>query len=429
MTPSPSPRVTAYAWLAAVFLFAAMALRRPELAILALPFALPPALGLRLARKPDVRTELELDRPTAIEGETIDVELTLSSLTPVERLEVVLVVPEGLVLESGANAQSLRLGWEDERTIELRLRCTRWGNYHLGDVRLRARDRLGLLVWEGAVDHRQRLRVYPTPEALRRIVRPVTTQLFTGNEVARQKGEGMEFADLRPFVPGDRLRSINWRASARRAGSTSTPLVVNERHPERNADVILLLDTFVDARRGDRSTLHLAVRATATLASRYLERRDRVGLVSFGGILRWLTPGMGATQRYRIVDALLESEVVFNYAWKDVSVIPSRVLPPAALVIAITPLLDDRVVEVLADLRARRYDLAIVEVAPTDFAQPGPSDDDQLAYRLWVLRREEIRARYARLGVAVATWEDEQPLDAVLEGVRAFRRHAQLARG
>ena len=170
------------------------------------------------------------------------------------------------------------------------------------------------------------------------------------------------------------------------------------------------------------------MRATATLATRYLERRDRVGLVSFGGILRWLTPGMGARQRYRIVDALLESEVVFNYAWKDVSIIPARTLPAQALVVAITPLLDDRTVEALADLRARRYDLAILEVSPVPFATPGESESDQLAHRLWLLRREEIRARYERLGVAVATWSDDQPLDAVLEGVRAFRRHARLLR-
>ena len=76
---------------------------------------------------------------------------------------------------------------------------------------------------------------------------------------------------------------------------------------------------------------------------------------------------MGSTQQYRIVDALLESEIVFNYAWKDVSIIPSRVLPPQALVVAVTPLLDDRAVEALADLRARRYDLAIVEVSPIGF--------------------------------------------------------------
>jgi uncharacterized protein (DUF58 family) len=104
------------------------------------------------------------------------------------------------------------------------------------------------------------------------------------------------------------------------------------------------------------------------------------------------------------------------------------VLPPAALVVAVSPLLDDRVVEALADLRARRYDVAIVEVSPVAFTQPGELESEQLAHRLWVLRRAEIRARYERLGVAVATWSDDRPLDAVLEGVRAFRRHAQIAR-
>ena len=414
MRPSPSPRVTAYAALAAVFLLAALGLRRPELAVLALPFALPLSLGLGLARVPQLRVRVDVERATALEHDELEVELTVSSETPVERLELVLVVPDGLEVVSGASAQSLRLGWEDERTLELKLRCARWGNYEIGDVRLRARDRLGLTIWESRLDRKQRLRVYPLPETLRRIVRPVSTQLYTGNEVARQKGEGMEFADLRLFAPGDRVRSINWRASARR-----DELVVNERHPERNADVILFLDTFADARSGGRSTLDLAVRATATLAARYLERRDRVGLVSFGGVLRWLTPGMGATQRYRIVDALLESEIVFNYAWKDVSVIPSRVLPPQALVVAVTPLLD---------LRARGYDLVVVEVTPVPFADAGTTELDRLAHRLWLLHRQELRARYESLGVAVATWCEHVPVYAALEEVSAFRRHARIAR-
>ena len=69
-----------------------------------------------------------------------------------------------------------------------------------------------------------------------------------------------------------------------------------------------------------------------------------------------------------------------------------------------------------------------MEVSPIGFAEPGESEPDRLAHRLWVLRRDEIRARYERLGIAVATWSDDRPLDAVLEGVRAFRRHAQVAR-
>ena len=56
-----------------------------------------------------------------------------------------------------------------------------------------------------------------------------------------------------------------------------------------------------------------------------------------------------------------------------------------------------------------------------------------LAHRLWLLHRQELRSRYERLGVAVASWNGEPPLgsatlEGALEGVRAFRRHARLAR-
>ena len=426
MRRSASPRVTAYAVLAAAGLVGALAARRPELAVLAAPFAVTLALGLRLDREPEIGVWLSLDRDRALERDELSLELELNSAAPVERLELLLVVPDGLELVDGDNPAAVRLGRDDERTLELTLRCVRWGNYDLGELRLRARDRFGLLVWEETVDRKRPLRVYPHPETLRQLVPPMATQPFTGNEVARLKGDGLEFADLRAFAPGDRVRSINWRASARRGGAGE--LVVNDRHPERNTDVILFLDSFAEARDAERSTLDLAVRAASTLASRYLERRDRVGIVSFGGILRWLVPGMGATQRYRIVDSLLETEIVFNYAWKDVSIIPARTLPPQALVLAVTPLLDERSVAALLDLRARGYDLAVVEVSPVPFVRPGESEADRLAYRLWLLHRQELRSRYERLGVAVASWEGEAPLDAALEGVRAFRRHARLAR-
>ena len=423
MIGSASPRVTAYASLTALFLLTALALRRPELVVLAIPFALPLALGLQLVRPPELRVAATLDRERALEQDEVLLELTVSSLRPVERVELQVVLEAGLEVVSGDAAQSFRLARGDSRSVALRLRCIHWGTYVVGDLRVRTRDRLGLLVCEGRFDRGTRLLVFPLPQTLRRLVAPRATQPFSGNEFARQKGEGLEFADLRAFAPGDRVRAINWRASARR-----DELVVNERHPERNADVILFLDTFADARSGGRSTLDLAVRATATLATHYLDRRDRVGLVSFGGYLRWLMPGMGLGQRYRIVDALLESQVVFNSAWKDASIIPGRTLPPHALVLAISPLLDERAVEALADLRSRGYDLAVLEVSPVGFVEPGPSEADRLAHRLWLLRRRELRARYERLGVAVATWDDETPIEAALEEVRAFRRHARLVR-
>ena len=423
MTRTASPRLVAYAAVAAAGLVGALALRRPELAVLAAPFAALLAVGLQLRDEPRVGAWLTLERDRAIEGDELEAEISVRSETALDRLELLLVIPPGVEVVEGDNPLALRLAAGEERTVELRLRCTRWGVHQLGELRVRARDRLGLCSWEAGFDRRRPLKVYPRPERLRELVAPLETQVHTGNEVARVKGEGLEFADTRHYVPGDRLRSINWRASARRG-----ELIVNERHPERNTDVILFLDSFAEARRVDESTLDLAVRATATLATRYLDRRDRVGLVTFGGILRWLTPAMGLAQRYRLVDAVLETEVEFSYAWKDVNVIPARTLPPKALVLAVTPLLDARAVGALVDLRARGYDLVVVEVSPVPFVEPGESELDRLAYRLWLLRREELRSRYQRLGVAVARWQDGVPLEAALEEVRSYRRHALLAR-
>ena len=209
------------------------------------------------------------------------------------------------------------------------------------------------------------LRVYPRPERLRRLVAPAHTQAATGSQVAPLRAEGLEFADTRPFVAGDLVRSVNWRATARRG-----TLVVNERHPERNADVVIFLDSFAEARQAEEGTLELAVRAASTLAGRFLERRDRVGLVTFGGVLRWLEPGTGLVQRYRLVDALLETGVQFSYAWKDVNIIPARTLPPRALVVALTPLLDERSVSALIDLRGRGHDLVVLEVSPEPYVEP-----------------------------------------------------------
>jgi uncharacterized protein (DUF58 family) len=423
MSRAASPRLAAYAALAAVALVAALTLRRPELAALAAPFAVVLALGLHLEREPLVHVRFALGRDRALEHDEVDATIELYARVAIEQLELLLVLPRGIETATGANPVSIRLAADENRQHELTLRCARWGSYELGDVRLRARHLLGLFTWEQRVSSEQRLRVYPDPEHLRRLVPPLETQVFVGNEVARAKGEGLEFADTRSFVPGDRLRSINWRASARR-----NQLVVNEYHPERNTDVIVFLDSFAEARLADAGTLDDAVRAASALATRYLDRRDRVGLVSFGGVLRWLVPGSGLLQRYRIVDALLETEVELSYAWKDVNVIPARTLPPQALVLAVTPLLDPRAVDALLDLRARGYDLAVVEVSPERFVAATGDDGGRLAYRLWLLRREELRSRYQRLGVAVGRFGDDVSLEAALEGVRSYRRHAALAR-
>jgi uncharacterized protein (DUF58 family) len=423
VTRAASPRVEAYAIVVATGLVAALALRRPELAVLSAPFALLLALGLRPTATPVIEASLTLASERVVEGDELEAELLVRTETPLDRLEVLVVLPRRMETSSGDDAFALHLEAGEERAIPLRLACLRWGLYDVGRLELRARCRLRLVVWQETVAQTRQLKAYPTSEELRRILPPRETQVFTGSEVARTKSDGIEYADLREYVAGDRLRAINWRASARR-----DTLVVNERHPELNTDVVLFVDSFADVRSDGRSTLDDAVRATAALAARYLERRDRVGLVTFGGVLRWIQPGMGATQRFRLLETVLETGVAPTYTWRDVNIIPARILPPKALVLGITPLVDERFVSAVADLQARRFDVAVVEVDPVPLVARGAGALDDVAYRLWLLDREALRSKLARLGIAVARTTEGVELETALEGVRTYRRGARLAR-
>ncbi|MDX6482704.1 MAG: hypothetical protein QOE95_475 [Gaiellaceae bacterium] len=422
MTRTVSPKLGAYAGLAALGLIAAIALRRPELVAVTAPFPLVLAVGLAFSREPDLRAQVTLDRERVLEDDEVVLTLTLRAAEPLERVEVFVRLPPALVPVDGANPFALRLG-TSEATRELSLHCGRWGGYALGEAHLRIRDRFGLFVHEQQLTELRPLRVYPRPEEIRRVLPPLDTQVYSGNQVSRGKGEGIEFADIRPFATGDRVRRINWRVSARRG-----ELFVNERHPERNTDVIIFLDSFTEARASQRGTLELAVRAAASLAALYLQRKDRVGLVSFGGVLSWLLPATGLVQRYRILDSVIGTEIVFSYAWKDADVIPVGTLPPQALILALTPLLDERAIATLLDLRARGFDLAVIEVSPLPFAAAAEDEAEAIGHRLWQLRRETLRSRYQRLGVPVVEWRDGDPLAVALEEVGAFRRQAGRVR-
>jgi uncharacterized protein (DUF58 family) len=339
----------------------------------------------------------------------------LASARAVDRVELALDLPQGLV-PAGLHpvAVSVPAG---TRRVEMGVRAERWGTYGVGGVVARVRDRSGLFTYECSRPAADVVRVHPGTETLATLVRPQRTGVVAGNQVARAKGTGIEHADLRPYIPGDRVREVNWRATARRG-----ELWVNERMPERSTDVVVFLDAFTVA------AIAPAVRVAMSVAAAYLDRRDRVGLVSFGGTVSWVRPGTGAHQRYRLIDALLGTQALENFVWKGINVIPRGTLPARALVLAVTPLEDERAVAALFDLRNRGIDLAIVELTPDPVAVAG-ADVSDLGRRLWAMRREMVRDRYRRLGVPVVTWEDERSLEHLMGEVQAFRRHGHRSVG
>ncbi|MGH9211126.1 MAG: DUF58 domain-containing protein [Acidimicrobiales bacterium] len=402
-----------YLGLVGGLLFAAVVLGRAELVVLATPFAVALVVGLGLVEPPVLRTDVALTPQRMLEGEPVSVEVRVESATAIPRLEVAVGLSEWVRPADGRRVRTVAASPETPVVVQVELDVARWGAHWVGPIAWRAHDVAGFCVFEGVAEERRPLRVYPRRETLRALVPPAETQVFVGNRRARARGEGTEFAELRPFVPGDRVREVNWRVAARGGG-----LWVNERHPERNSDVVVFVDTFAEA------LLDRTIRAAAALIDGYGATRDRVGLVDFGGSLRWVQPGVGVGHLYRIADALIDTQVFASYVWRGIRTVPPRTLPAKALVLALTPLDDDRMLAALADLRSRGIDLAVVEIVPTVAPATLRTITDQLGYRAWVLDREVRRSQFRRLGVPVVEWTEQRPLSAVMEEVSAFRRRA-----
>lgn len=405
---------------AIVSLFGAFALGKVELVALACPFAI--ALAFSSTSKVPELTDIkvELSDPMLVEGEQTTLVVTAAA-TDWGELELGIPLPRGLEAVTGDPRIALSFTKGDTVRHELRLEAKRWGNYHLGTIALRTSSSGHMTVVDRVVHGDERLKVYPAYDRIKRSIAPADTHLFSGDYVSRLIGDAIEFAQVRPFTYGDSVRRVNWRVTSRQ-----NELHVNLTHAERDADVLIFLDTFTDAVVADQTTLDRTVRGAAAIAHYHLRRSDRVGLIGFGAISRWLTSSMDRTQIYRIADFLLEVQELFSYAWKDLNQLPPGTLPAGSVVIALSPMIDERSVAALADISARGFTLVVVDTLDEEAVPPRSGAADRTAHRLWRMQRAMARDRFAQLGVAVVAWGTGEGIDASL--ARAPRRRAGTLR-
>jgi uncharacterized protein (DUF58 family) len=417
MRATASPTLASSVVIGAVGALAAVVLGEPALAALGAPFAVAAVAGLVLARQPDVRVTASVSPERMLEGDRAVIAHDVSVAEGVAWLDLRAMLADALAAEPSAIARVVRLTAGERRRFEVPVCATRWGGHVVGGLRVRATDACGVVWFSGIAEPSIGVRVLPGIERLRTLVPPARTQSAVGLRRSSARGEGLELAEVRPWVAGDQPRRLHWRATARRGAP-----YVADRHPERSADVLVFVDTFADLAGERDGALTLAVRAAAGVADVHLRARDRVGVVAFGGVLHWLAPGSGIAHALRVTDALASSEIVMSYVARDVNVVPPAVLPARALIFAITPLLDERGGRALLDLCARGHDVAVLEIDALALV----GDRRDAATRLWALRRAAMRARLAELGAVTATWDGVRPLEAVLEEVTRSRRSSRL---
>lgn len=175
-----------------------------------------------------------------------------------------------------------RLNPRETRAIRYELRPTRRGEYSFGAVNVFVLSPLGLLKRRYQFEPGKVVAVYPSFLQMRQYELLAATNRL--NEVGvkriRRLGHSMEFEQVRPYTTGDDVRTLNWKATARRSDPRGASLMVNAYQDERSQPVYCLIDKGRVMRSPFEglTLLDYAINASLVLSNIALLKQDRAGI-------------------------------------------------------------------------------------------------------------------------------------------------------
>ncbi|WP_130014727.1 DUF58 domain-containing protein [Serinicoccus sediminis] len=421
----------------------ALVFRRPDLLVLVSPLALVLAwsLATRPQERPDHRFALshaqvrEGDQALAVaDVEPVEgAEVLSAALTPApyvtavlrERMRQARDSDDLLVQRTSTVVEAAGPQVQGYRRLLVGVRVTRWGVRRIGPMQVAATSAWGAWRWGPLSMDAQALRVLPQPAAFDTSAPAPHPRGLVGMHRSSRPGEGSEFATIRPFQVGDRLRRIHWPRSSR-----TGELHVTSSYADQDTHVAVLVDAHYDLGRsggldGDVSSLDRSVRAAAAVAEHFLQQGDRVSLRVLSARTPLLVPvGTGKRHGVRILDTLSRVQ-----ASVDDRTDPQRVhlgIGSGTLVVMISSLVSPDALTQAATLAARGTSVVVVDALGDAAARLAPSGErDPLARTAWrirMLERDREIRRIRAQGVAVVPWLGAGSLDVVLVELARRRR-------
>jgi uncharacterized protein (DUF58 family) len=255
------------------------------------------------------------------------------------------------------------------------------------------------------------------------------------------RGQGTEFDSLREYVRGDDVRSIDWRATARRRDPATggATLVVRTWRPERDRRVVIVVDSgrTSAARIADEPRLDTAFEASLLLAALATRAGDRVDLVVYDRRVRGRVQGAaGADLLAKMVDAMapIEPELL-ETDWAAVPALVRQATSQRALVVLLTsaqtPGSSRSLLTTLPEL-TRDHTVLVASVADPDVLQATRERGDRAqVYRAAaaeraVLDATRVAAAIRQLGAEVVTGSPADLPPAVADAYLALKAAGRL---
>lgn len=398
---------------------AAIALGRVDIAVIAAPFALGTAWALRTRPRSTPEVSLRTDDVALVESKDFTVDITVGNPDDAA-YDLALLrcrYSSWLRVPDGDQTIGIPVGARENAVVTMDGVALRWGWQRFGPAELQVVACDGLLqstpIHSGALAHR----VFPLTEQFDAIDAMPNAAGLVGAHRSRRYGDGGELSGIRQFVPGDRLRRIDWRTSLR-----TRELHVAQTLPDRDAEVVILLDVLHEAGvsegiEGAASVLDTTVRASAGIAQHYVNRGDRVVMLEYGGRSRALRSGSGRRHYLTVLEWLLGVREGVGYYDPIARLFGQHLIPSSALIVVLTPLLEQWSVAMLARLARSGRSVVAVDTLPPDIEPPMDGSWSEAAFRLWRLERRNTLDQLLEHGVPTVTWAGAGTLDLVLRDV------------
>jgi len=248
------------------------------------------------------------------------------------------IVRDGWQPSAGAAPTRARLALPggERRRIETLLTPFRRGTRRAAQVTVRSFGPLGLLARQATIDLPGTITVLPPFNSRRHLPsRLARLRELDGRTSVMIRGQGTEFDSLREYVRGDDVRSIDWRATARRSD-----LVVRTWRPERDRRVVIVIDSgrTSAARIANEPRIDTAFESSLLLSALATRAGDRVDLVIFDRRVRGRVQGASGPQLLsRLVNVMapIDPELI-EMDWSAVPSLVRSVTSQHALVVLMT---------------------------------------------------------------------------------------------
>jgi uncharacterized protein (DUF58 family) len=197
--------------------------------------------------------------------------------------------------------------------LDYSLRPKQRGEYLFHDINVFIRSPFRLLIRRKILPSGTMVRVLPSYQALKQfeLLAGSRNLAESGNKRIRKLGHSLEFEQIKEYVTGDDLRSLNWKATARKGGQ----LMVNSFTDEKSQQVYCLIDKgrVMKMPFDGMSLLDYAINATLVLSRVALVRQDKAGILTFADqIGTFLPAGRKAMQMSQILEILYNQQTRFQ---------------------------------------------------------------------------------------------------------------------